>query len=118
LLIIAKGGTRILNYHNGSHIKALIKLYPELMLKKENFNYKVRFFFSTHFFLTCLIFRRNIMIKELHRFKEVDNFFLWKEVIEVHKSSVQDDSIRSSIIQRMNFQGRRRLESWFESHCC
>jgi len=32
------GGSSLLNnYFNGSHVKALVKLYPELMLKMENF---------------------------------------------------------------------------------
>jgi len=32
------GGSHLLyQYYNGSHIKALVKAYPELMLKKENF---------------------------------------------------------------------------------
>jgi len=35
--ILIAGGAGILNYHKGSHIKALGKLYPELILKKENF---------------------------------------------------------------------------------
>jgi len=35
--IIRAGGCGLLQYYNGSHIKALVKLYPELMLKKENF---------------------------------------------------------------------------------
>jgi len=35
--IIRFGGKGLLDYYNGSHIKALMKLYPELVLKKENF---------------------------------------------------------------------------------
>jgi len=35
--IIRAGGGRLLLYFGGSHIKALVKLYPELMLKKEKF---------------------------------------------------------------------------------
>jgi len=35
--IIRAGGSSLLQYYSGSHIKALVKLYPELMLKKENF---------------------------------------------------------------------------------
>jgi len=31
------GGRGLLDHHKGSHIKALAKLYPELILKKENF---------------------------------------------------------------------------------
>jgi len=31
------GGTSILNYYKGSHITAVMRLYPELMLNKENF---------------------------------------------------------------------------------
>jgi len=31
------GGSGLLNYYEGSHIKALMKLYPELILKKSNF---------------------------------------------------------------------------------
>jgi len=35
---LRKAGARsVLNYYNGSHIKALISLYPELRLKRENF---------------------------------------------------------------------------------
>jgi len=29
------GGSGLLKYNNGSHIKALMKLYPELILKKK-----------------------------------------------------------------------------------
>jgi len=32
-----QGGSGVLYYYNGSHAKALVKLYPELRLKKENF---------------------------------------------------------------------------------
>jgi len=35
--ILRAGGKGLLNYYNGSHINALMKLYPELILKKENF---------------------------------------------------------------------------------
>jgi len=35
--IVRAGGKGLLHYYNGSHIKALVKLYPELMLKKRNF---------------------------------------------------------------------------------
>jgi len=35
--IISAGGSTLLGYYNGSHIKALVKLYPELKLKKGNF---------------------------------------------------------------------------------
>jgi len=35
--IIRAGGRGLLNYYNRSHIKALVQLYPELMLKTENF---------------------------------------------------------------------------------
>jgi len=35
--IIRAGGGGVLNYYHGSHVKALVKLYPELMLKRENF---------------------------------------------------------------------------------
>jgi len=35
--IIAAGGISVLQYYDGSHIKALVKLYPELALKKGNF---------------------------------------------------------------------------------
>jgi len=35
--IIRAGGRALLFYYNGSHIKALVKLYPELMLKRSNF---------------------------------------------------------------------------------
>jgi len=36
--ILASGGRAILKYYGRSHITALIGLYPELMLKKENFS--------------------------------------------------------------------------------
>jgi len=35
--IIQAGGEKLLLNYNGSHIKALMKLYPELRLKKDNF---------------------------------------------------------------------------------
>jgi len=35
--IKAAGGSRLLSYYNGSHIRALAKLYPEILLKFENF---------------------------------------------------------------------------------
>jgi len=35
--ILKAGGNAVLKSNNGSHIKALIKLYPELRLKKKNF---------------------------------------------------------------------------------
>jgi len=35
--IIRAGGQSLLHYYNGSYIRALEKLYPELTLKKENF---------------------------------------------------------------------------------
>jgi len=35
--ITKAGGRGILKYYNGSHIKALMKLYPELKLNKESF---------------------------------------------------------------------------------
>jgi len=35
--IIRAGGNSLLRYYNRSHIEALVKLYPELMLKKKNF---------------------------------------------------------------------------------
>jgi len=35
--IIRAGGSGLLNYYNRSHIEALVKLYPELMLKKGKF---------------------------------------------------------------------------------
>jgi len=31
------GGSGLLSYYNGSHIKALVRLYPKLMLKTGNF---------------------------------------------------------------------------------
>jgi len=36
--IIRAGGWGVLNYYNGSHMEALVKLYPELMLEKGNFS--------------------------------------------------------------------------------
>jgi len=39
LVTILKGGRRVLNYHKGSYITALIKLYPELKLKKKFFSH-------------------------------------------------------------------------------
>jgi len=36
-----KGGSGVLSYHNGSHVQALIDLYPDLELQPQNFsNYK------------------------------------------------------------------------------
>jgi len=35
--IKAAGGSSLLSYYNGSHIRALVRLYPELMLKFEKF---------------------------------------------------------------------------------
>jgi len=35
--ITSAGGRGVLKYYEGSHVKALIKLYPELMLKHEHF---------------------------------------------------------------------------------
>jgi len=35
--IIRAGGGGVLNYYRGSHIKALVDLYPELGLQKEKF---------------------------------------------------------------------------------
>jgi len=35
--IITAGGGRLLLNYNGSYIKALVKLFPELKLQKENF---------------------------------------------------------------------------------
>jgi len=35
--IMRAGGSGLLYYYNRSHIEALVKLYPELMLKRENF---------------------------------------------------------------------------------
>jgi len=35
--VVRAGGWGLLRYYNGSHIKALVTLYPELTLKKENF---------------------------------------------------------------------------------
>jgi len=35
--IVSAGGNDVLNYYEGSHITALRKLYPELILKKESF---------------------------------------------------------------------------------
>jgi len=54
--VITAGGGSLLQYYNGSHIKALVTLYPELMLKKRNFLKskkgseipKNQFFFSIH----------------------------------------------------------------------
>jgi len=49
--VIRAGGGGMLDYYNGSHIEALIKLYPELMLKRGNFfrsekKWKERNFFN------------------------------------------------------------------------
>jgi len=38
VLILFKGGRTLFNYYNGSHIEALVKLYPELLLKKRKFS--------------------------------------------------------------------------------
>jgi hypothetical protein len=39
--IILKGGRGILEHHSGSHIQALVELYPELKLEKKMFlNYQ------------------------------------------------------------------------------
>jgi hypothetical protein len=40
LMIDSKKGSTILNYYNGSFIRALTKLYPELTLKRSNFFHK------------------------------------------------------------------------------
>jgi len=37
--VLKAGGQRVLSIYNGSHIQALIKLYPELNLKQERFRY-------------------------------------------------------------------------------
>jgi len=37
--ILSAGGRGILKYHKGSHIRALVKLYPELRLKKKFFHH-------------------------------------------------------------------------------
>jgi len=35
--IIRAGGLSLMHYYNGSHVNALVKLYPELKLNKESF---------------------------------------------------------------------------------
>jgi len=35
--IMKAGGSSLLKYYNRSHVEALVKLYPELILQKENF---------------------------------------------------------------------------------
>jgi len=35
--VIRAGGKRILDLYNGSHVEALLRIYPELKLQKENF---------------------------------------------------------------------------------
>jgi hypothetical protein len=48
LIPISKGGQRVLRYYAGSHIKALIDIYPELMMKPDSFfQFKRLYIFAT-----------------------------------------------------------------------
>jgi len=40
--VVKAGGSGILNHYQGSHIKALIKLYPEISLQQEGFSTQKR----------------------------------------------------------------------------